>query len=207
MQSDRRTRAIGEIGKRIETREQEIGAKITQKEIWRIKLEVCREFALDSVPKNSEILQVLSPQSRAQFIERLKRKSVRTRSGIAVITVITKPFNCPHGTCTFCPGGVRFGTPQSYTKNSPAASFGLSRGFDPSRQVEDMLSILRNNGHDTSKVELILLGGTILAMPKDYQENFVKASFDALNGTPSSSLEEAIRRQREFKTQMRRADD
>ena len=128
-----------------------------------------------------------------RFIERLKRKSIRTRSGIAVITVITKPFDCPHGTCTFCPGGVRFGTPQSYTKNSPAASFGMARGFDPSIQVKDMLSILRDNGHDTSKVEMILLGGTILAMPKEYQLKFVKESYDALNGEPSSNLEEAIK--------------
>ena len=154
---------------------------------------MCKEFALDRVPNNSEILRILDPQWRALFTERLKRKSIRTRSGIAVITAITKPFDCPHGTCTFCPGGVRFGTPQSYTTSSPAASFGLSRNFDPRRQVEDMLSSLLDNGHDTSKVEMILLGGTILAMPRSYQENFVKESFDALNGRTSDTIQEAIK--------------
>jgi elongator complex protein 3 len=56
-----------------------------------------------------------------------------------------------------------------------------------------MLSFLGDNGHDTSKVELILLGGTILAMPQEYQLAFVQASYDALNGgdQPSASLEAA----------------
>ncbi len=52
----------------------------------------------------------------------------------------------------------------------------------------------RKNGHDTSKVELILLGGTILAMPPDYQENFVKECFDALNGNEGKTLTESIKR-------------
>jgi len=188
--------ALSTIAARIIERESSVKRDLTPEEIWKIKLEVCREFGLSAVPKNSEILERFDPAHREKYLERLRRKSIRTRSGIAVVTVITKPFGCPHGTCTFCPGGVRFGTPQSYTKNSPASSFGEARSFDPARQVSDMLSILERNGHDTSKVELILLGGTILAMPKDYQRDFVKSSFDALNGIsePSESLEIAIRR-------------
>ena len=189
--------AFAEIGRRLLEREatnlDRDSAGLSEKEVSRIKLEVCREFGLDVVPSNSQILAIMDPSVRERFVSRLHRKSVRTRSGIAVVTAITKPFNCPHGTCTFCPGGVRFGTPQSYTTNSPAASFGKARDFDPSRQVEDALQILERNGHNTSKVELILLGGTILAMPLDYQIEFVKNAFDALNGQISSSLEEAKR--------------
>lgn len=165
-----------------------------ERALMRLKLEVCREFSLDSVPKNSEVLPFLSPETRRRLGTILRRKSIRTVSGIAVVTAITIPFNCPHGTCTFCPGGVRFGTPQSYTRNSPAAAFGIARDFDPVRQVRDTIRFLSENGHDTSKVELILLGGTILAMPADYQESFVKGCYDALNFSESRSLAESIRR-------------
>lgn len=169
-----------------------VGEEINERQLTRLKLEVCKEFSLNSVPKNSEILPFLSPSANARFRTVLRRKTIRTVSGIAIVTAITMPFNCPHGTCTFCPGGVRFGTPQSYTKNSPAAAYGISREFDPVRQVKDTIKFLSENGHDTSKVELILLGGTILAMPADYQEKFVKGCYDALNSSISESLSDSI---------------
>src|ERR1700730_17106324 len=133
--------ACQEIAKRLELSEAS-GETPGAKEIWKLKLEICKEFRLDVVPKNAEILAFISPEWRKQFEPRLRRKSIRTVSGIAVVTIITKPFDCPHGTCTFCPGGVRFGTPQSYTENSPAAVFGIARAFDPRTQVADMLSFL-----------------------------------------------------------------
>jgi elongator complex protein 3 len=53
---------------------------------------------------------------------------------------------------------------------------------------------LEQNGHDTSKVEMILLGGTILAMPADYQKDFVKHAYEALNGSDALSLDEAVKK-------------
>jgi len=184
--------ACMEIARRLEEKEAS-GLVPTSKEIWKVKLEVCREYRLDLVPKNADVLAFISAENRKKFETRLRRKSIRTVSGIAVVTIITKPFDCPHGTCTFCPGGVRFGTPQSYTKNSPASVFGMKRDFDPELQVSDLLHFLEGNGHDTSKVELILLGGTILAMPKEYQLDFVKKSYDALNSDAAPSLEGAMK--------------
>lgn len=183
--------AVKEIAARISLEESK-GRRLSDEEIWMIKLDVCKEFRLNRVPKNSEILEQLGPLERGVLESRLIRKTVRTSSGIAVVTAITKPFNCPHGTCTFCPGGVRFGTPQSYTKNSPAVVFGMAREYDPVRQVKDMIRSLHENGHDTSKIELVLLGGTILAMPEDYQRYFVKSCYDALNDFDSKTLEESI---------------
>ena len=46
-------------------------------------------------------------------------------------------------------------------------------------------------GHPTDKVELIVMGGTFLAYPRDYQYQFIKDCFDALNGEESATLEEA----------------
>jgi elongator complex protein 3 len=46
-------------------------------------------------------------------------------------------------------------------------------------------------GHPTDKVELIIMGGTFLATPVDYQYQFVKDCFDAMNGVVSATLAEA----------------
>jgi elongator complex protein 3 len=46
-------------------------------------------------------------------------------------------------------------------------------------------------GHPTDKVELIVMGGTFLAAPEDYQYGFIKDCYDALNNQPSANLEEA----------------
>src|ERR1043166_2981438 len=44
-------------------------------------------------------------------LERLRLKPVRSASGVAVVTVLTKPYPCP-GECIFCPNDVRM--PKSY---------------------------------------------------------------------------------------------
>jgi elongator complex protein 3 len=48
-------------------------------------------------------------------------------------------------------------------------------------------------GHPGDKVELIIMGGTFLATPFEYQYSFIKGCFDALNGYVSSDLKEAQR--------------
>jgi elongator complex protein 3 len=40
-------------------------------------------------------------------------------------------------------------------------------------------------------MEIVIVGGTFLFMPKDYQENFIKSCYDALNGFDSKTLQEA----------------
>jgi elongator complex protein 3 len=57
--------------------------------------------------------------------------------------------------------------------------------------VEVRLKTLAEMGHAQDKVELIIMGGTFLCYPRDYQYQFVRDCYDALNGITSSSLEEA----------------
>jgi elongator complex protein 3 len=57
--------------------------------------------------------------------------------------------------------------------------------------VEVRLKTLAEMGHARDKVELIIMGGTFLSYPRDYQYQFVKDCYDALNGIPSDNLEEA----------------
>jgi elongator complex protein 3 len=116
------------------------------------------------------------------------RKASRTISGVTPVAVMAKPFACP-GRCVYCPSSPE--APKSYTPESPAVLRARSCEFDASKQVVVRLSTLADMGHALDKVELIVMGGTFLSYPPDYQYQFVKDCYDALNGISSSSLEEA----------------
>ncbi len=123
-----------------------------------------------------------------EVLRRLQMKPTRTVSGVATVTVLTKPFPCP-GDCIFCPTDVRM--PKSYLHDEPGASRAEYHGFDPYFTTLSRLRALRNIGHATDKIELLILGGTWSYYPEDYQRWFVRRCFDVLNEAESSSLEEA----------------
>jgi len=124
------------------------------------------------------------------LLEQIRMKPVRTLSGVTTVTVLTKPYPCP-GNCIFCPTDVRM--PKSYLPDEPGARRGLEHHFDPFDQVTSRLQALEAVGHPTDKVELLILGGTWSAYPKDYQEWFIRRCFDALNGVELADLSEAQR--------------
>ncbi len=101
---------------------------------------------------------------------------------------MSEPSGCP-GECVYCP--TYKDTPQSYTPGSPAVLRAVQCGYHAGEQVKLRLKILTDMGHPTDKIELIVMGGTFLATPEDYQYGFIKDCYDALNGMESSSLEEA----------------
>ena len=103
---------------------------------------------------------------------------------------MTEPMKCP-GQCIYCP--TYSAAPQSYTPESPAVLRARKCDYDTKKQVELRLRILSEMGHPTDKVELIVMGGTFLAYPQDYQYQFIKDCFDALNDEESTTLEEAKR--------------
>jgi elongator complex protein 3 len=167
------------------------GAIRSRAELITAKKEAAKMFGLDRYPSNSEILSCIPEGERGSLLELLRVHPRRSASGIVVATVFSAPFACPHGTCVFCPGGPRLGTPQSYLPDSPGMRSALSSMFDPRAQVRRCLEKYSCNGHDVTKVETIIEGGTFLAVPRDYQLSFVKGVYDGLNGSVSSSLEEA----------------
>jgi len=101
---------------------------------------------------------------------------------------MAKPFPCP-GKCVYCPSSPE--APKSYTIESPAVLRARKCNFDAKRQAELRLQTLADMGHALGKVELIIMGGTFLAYPCEYQYQFIKDCYDALNGVPSTDLEEA----------------
>jgi elongator complex protein 3 len=116
------------------------------------------------------------------------RKFTRTISGVTPLAVMTSPFSCP-GRCLYCPTFPD--APQSYTPESPAVLRARRFAYEPRQQVTTRLNTFAEMGHPTDKIELIIMGGTFLARPADYQYSFVKDCYDALNGETSASLEEA----------------
>ena len=160
-------------------------------QLEKLKKRTASEFALNRYLSNSEIISSLSSKSRTGFEEMLRVHPRRSASGIVVVTAFSAPFACPHGTCIFCPGGPRFGTPQSYLTHSPGMRSALAATFDPYLQVRKCLAKYQANGHEVSKVETIIEGGTFIAVPREYQTAFVKGVYDGLNGSESVSLEQA----------------
>ncbi|MFA6097599.1 MAG: tRNA uridine(34) 5-carboxymethylaminomethyl modification radical SAM/GNAT enzyme Elp3 [Candidatus Paceibacterota bacterium] len=108
----------------------------------------------------------------------LTTKDIRTSSGVAVIAVLTKPYPCP-GSCVYCPSEKNM--PKSYLSNEPAVMRAILTGFDPYGQVSARIRSLNVTGHETDKVELIVMGGTFSYLPEKYQEWFVSECFRACN--------------------------
>lgn len=116
------------------------------------------------------------------------RKPTKTISGVTPIAVVIAPGKCPHGTCLYCPS---LAVPQSYTPKSPAIMRAKMLDYDPYKQVLARIKAFEAMKHPTDKIELIIMGGTFLSYPEEYQYNFVKGCYDALNSKISKDIEQA----------------
>jgi len=163
----------------------------TKADLHRIKVQLARSHEIVGLPADAAILARLPQALRGPLEDFLRIKPARTASGVAVVTVMTAPHACPHGVCVYCPGGPRFGTPQSYTGTEPAARRAAEHRYDPHAQTVARLRALRAIGHRTDKVDLIIIGGTFTSMEAGYKESFVKGCLDAMNGTPVLDLKPA----------------
>ena len=76
---------------------------------------VCTKYSLERFPRNNEILSMANPLEFKKLQNILLTKPVKSASGVTVIAVMPKPYACPHGRCSYCPGGIEFNTPNSYT--------------------------------------------------------------------------------------------
>ena len=162
-----------------------------KRELHRAKLDLCGKYGLSTVPSDSEVLRRAPPEIAERMRGLFRVKRTRSASGVAVVSVMTTPSQCPHGRCIYCPGGPDFGTPQSYTGREPAAMRGAQHRYDPHAQTLARLEQLRAMGHPTDKIELIVLGGTFTNHDAGYREWFVRRCLDAMNDGTSSDLGEA----------------
>lgn len=158
-----------------------------RKDLEAIKRAHCKLFSLDSI-SNSEILEVYQELLKEKAIKRsipvervLRKRAIRTLSGIAPVAVLTKPYHCP-GLCVYCPRQEE--VPVSYLSNEPAVMRAIRCSFNPYRQVIWRLQALEINGHEPNKIELIVIGGTWSYLPKKYKYWYILNCFTAANNYP-----------------------
>ena len=186
--------------------------------------EICKEDNLDEkklksirnaltkknggiLPKNLELIQAYRElldsgeiSNSPHILKVIQKRKVRTLSGIANITVLTKDLGCP-GKCIYCP--TEKGMPKSYLSNEPAMMRAVRNQFDAYKQVKARLDGLTAQGHDVTKIDVRIAGGTWGSVPDWYRIEFLRGIFLALNEGPGgqkskienrkSNLEELIK--------------
>ena len=133
--------------------ELENNSNMSLKEINKIISLTCsayqlKEHIISYLPKNSNYRDILVV------------KPSKTASGVAVIAVMPKPYDCPHGKCIYCPGGLEYNTPMSYVGTEPATKIAQSFEYDAYYQIKSKLNQLYQRGHNITKIELVIVGGT-----------------------------------------------
>jgi elongator complex protein 3 len=145
---------------------------------------ICKEHNV-SFFKKDELLEIYKGLiqrraiKRSGFLDRfLVLKSIRSLSGIVVVSLLTKPYACP-GRCIYCP--TEKNVPKSYLSREPAVMRAILCGFDPYIQFQERLKALKLIGHPISKINVRIIGGTWSYYPKQYQTWFIKEIYRAAN--------------------------
>lgn len=158
--------------------------KPTKDKLAKYKLKLCKEFGRKSIPTDIEIFLQADSDDAKKIRRYVETKPTRTGSGVAVVATMTKPFDCPHGSCIYCPGGVNssFGNvPKSYTGKEPSTMRGIRNNYDPYRIIFNRLEQYVVIGQNPDKVDQIIMGGTFCSVPEKYQKDYVYYSFKAFN--------------------------
>ncbi len=158
---------------------------ITADEIKDMQRTFAKEKKMKDLPSKSQILQSYFSAVKEWKLEKnqtfemlLRKRAIRSLSWIVPVQVLTKPWPCP-GQCIFCPNDPWM--PKSYIKSEPGAMRAWLNQFDPMKQVYNRLQSLTTTGHQTDKIEMIILGWSWDAYPRDYKIDFVKQLYDACN--------------------------
>ena len=174
-----------------------------------------RSFAkknnLDTLPSKSQILQVYFDLVKEWKIDKnsdfellLRKRAIRSMSGIVSVQVLTKPYPCPSH-CIFCPNDPEM--PKSYIKSEPGAMRAWLNQFDPIKQVYNRLYSLQQTGHKTDKIEMIVLGGTWDFYPDDYKREFIQRLYDACNTFSQLEIENKVQNSdRKYSFQVKNED-
>ena len=140
------------------------------------KLNHCQFLQKDKLLKTYLDIQKDNTNPRWDILNTLQMKNVRSQSGIAVVSVLTKPFPCP-GECLYCPNEQ--GVPKSYLSGEPAVMRAQACHFHPYAQVFTRLKALKDTGHIIDKVSIRIIGGTWSSYPAMYQNWFIRQLYKA----------------------------
>ncbi len=157
----------------------------TKDDLHRVKQRLARELKAP-IPRDSQLIAALPDDIVQANLDVLRKKPMRTGSGVAVLAVMSSPEGCPHGKCIYCPGGPEVDAPQSYTGFEPSTMRAKRWSYDPYRIARARLGQLARNGHSVSKVDVVIQGGTFPARDRAYQDWFVAGIYAGCNAGPDA---------------------
>ena len=120
---------------------------VSKETFHKLKNEILAKYHVAEGPSHIEILErfqelvttgVLTESLRMRRV--LRKRSVRSLSGVSVISLLTKFWGCP-GKCVYCP--TYEGLPKSYISDEPAVQRAEMNHFDPFLQVQNRLQSLQ----------------------------------------------------------------
>ncbi|MCP4523868.1 MAG: tRNA uridine(34) 5-carboxymethylaminomethyl modification radical SAM/GNAT enzyme Elp3 [Candidatus Gracilibacteria bacterium] len=161
------------------------GADFSKDDFHKIKNKIYGKYKLakpipsiELIERYNELLATGEMEESLFFKKILRKRGVRSQSGVTVISLLTKFWGCP-GKCVYCP--TFDGLPKSYIPNEPAVMRAELNKFDPIKQIHNRLRALEITGHKIEKNDIRIIGGTWSFYPKEYQEDFMKGIYDAFN--------------------------
>jgi len=164
------------------------------------KFRVAAKYHLNRGLGSTDIIAAIPANYLERLLPVVRKKPVRTASGVAVIAFMCKPHRCPHVEntgfpCSYCPGGPDSDfdySSQSYTGYEPTSMRAIRSRYDPFSQVRCRITQLQGIGHAPIKLELILMGGTFLYLEEEYRNNFIIGMYSGVTGHVAHSVAEAV---------------
>ncbi len=159
--------------------------ELTKQIFHKIKNEIYKGNKVDKpypsiqiLERYHELVATWEVEENLFFQKILRKRWVRSLSGVTVISLLTKFFGCP-GKCVYCPTFEWL--PKSYIPHEPAVMRAELNKFDAVMQIQNRLRALEVTGHKVEKNDIRIIGGTWSFYPIDYQEAFIKWIYDAFN--------------------------
>ncbi len=158
---------------------------LSKENFHKIKNEVYKKYHLQKPLPSIQILERYNKlidegkkEENFTFKKILRKRAVRSLSGVTVVSLLTKAFPCPWK-CVYCPNFEWL--PKSYIPQEPAVMRAELNHFDPILQIHNRLRALEITGHKIEKNDVRIIGWTWSFYPKEYQEEFIKGIYDAFN--------------------------
>ena len=134
--------------------------------------------SIELIERYNELIATWELEEDLRFKKILRKRWVRSQSGVTVISLLTKFWGCPW-LCVYCPTFEWL--PKSYIPNEPAVMRAELNKFDPIMQIHNRLHALEITGHKIEKNDIRIIWGTWSFYPEKYQEDFIKWIYDAFN--------------------------
>ncbi len=158
---------------------------LSKDEFHRLKNNVYKNYdvekpfaSIEFISRYNELVKNWTIIANPEFQKLIRKRWVRSLSGVTVISLLTKFWGCP-GKCVYCPTFEWL--PKSYIPNEPAVQRAELNEFDPILQIHNRLRALEVTGHKIEKNDIRIIGWTWSVYPKQYQEDFIKWIYDAFN--------------------------